>query len=177
MKDFLELCKQRQSCRDFSEKPVEREKLERCIEAARLTPSGCNAQPWRFVVVDKPELVREAAKCGQVLSPFPFLDHAQAIILVLEEHAVLMPKVRVMIDSQYFAKGDLGAATYAICLEAAEQGLGTCQIGFFNRERLCELLDIPMEQRFAAFIAVGYPAQDGAREKTRKPMEQIVRYV
>ncbi|MDL2298607.1 nitroreductase family protein [Synergistaceae bacterium OttesenSCG-928-D05] len=177
MKDFLELCERRQSCRNFAEKPVEREKLTKCIEAARLAPSGCNSQPWSFVVVDTPQIVREVAKCGQQMGINAFLEKAQAFIVVLEEHAVLMPMIRGVLDSQYFAKGDLGAATVAICLEAADQGLGTCIIGLYNREKLCELLDIPIEKQFAALIAVGYPADEKVREKTRKPMDAIVRYV
>ena len=176
MQDFLELCRRRESCRNFSEKPVEREKLERCVEAARLTQSGCNSQPWSFVVVDTPEMVREVAKCGQQMGINAFLEKAQAFIIVLEEHAALMPMIRSVLDSQYFAKGDLGAAAHTVCLAAAEQGLGTCMIGLYNRERLCELLDIPAEKQFAAYIAVGYPATDKPREKTRKPLAEIVRY-
>ncbi len=50
--DFLSLVKARQSVRGYLPSPVERDKLERCLEAARLAPSACNAQPWTFIVVD-----------------------------------------------------------------------------------------------------------------------------
>lgn len=176
MSDFMNLCLRRQSCRKFADRPVEHEKLVSCIEAARLSPSGCNSQPWSFVVVETPELVAEVAKCRQEGSN-TFLDDAKAFIVVLEEHAVLMPKLRAILDSQYFAKGDLGAAVMSISYEAESQGLGTCIIGLYNRERLCELLDIPMEKRFGALIAVGYPADETVRPKTRKPLEDIVRFV
>jgi nitroreductase len=106
-----------------------------------------------------------------------FLSKAKAFIVVLEEHAVLAPTVRSLLDSQYFARGDLGAATVQICLEAETLGLGTCIIGIYNREKLCELLNIPIEKRFAAFIAVGYPAEDKVRPKDRKSFDAVARFV
>ena len=67
MQDFMELASQRQSCRDFSDKPVEHEKLIRCVEAALLTPSGCNSQPWSFVVVEEPAKVKSIAPLTQAM--------------------------------------------------------------------------------------------------------------
>jgi nitroreductase len=175
--DFLELCLRRQSCRSFADKPVEHEKLVKCVDAGHYAPSGCNAQPWSFVVAETPDVVAEVAKCGQQMNMNPFLSKAQSFIIVLEEHAVLMPAVRHIIDSQYFAKGDLGAVTLQICLEAETRGLGTCIIGIYDREGLCKLLNIPIEKQFAALIAVGYAADPKVRQKSRKPLEGIVRFV
>ena len=175
--DFLDLCLRRQSCRNFSDKPVEHEKLLKCVEAGHYAPSGFNSQPWSFVVVETPALVAEAAKCGRQMNMNPSLSKARAFIIILEEHAVLMPAIRCILDSQYFAKGDLGAAALQVCLEAETQGLGTCIIGIYDREGLCKLLDIPVEKQFAALIAVGYPADPTVREKSRKPVESITRFV
>ena len=177
MSDFFDLCARRQSCRSFADKPVEHEKLLRCIEAARLAPSGCNAQPWSFVVVEDPAVVPEVAKAAMQMGINEYMASAKAFIVVLEEHAVLIPAVRKIFDSQYFAKGDLGAAVMCITLAAEEQGLGTCILGIYDREHLCELLDIPIEKHFAGLIAVGYPAKDKVREKARKPLDNIVRFV
>ena len=177
MNDFLELCLRRQSCRSFADTPVEHEKLLKCVEAGNFAPSACNSQPWSFVVAETPDLVSEAAKCGQQMNMNAFLTNAKAFIIVLEEHAVLNASVRKILDSQYFAKGDLGAATVQVCLEAETQGLGTCIIGVYDREGLCKLLNIPTEKQFAAFIAVGYPADNKVRIKDRKPIEEKVRFV
>ncbi|MDR0629155.1 MAG: nitroreductase family protein, partial [Treponema sp.] len=49
--DFLDLCLRRQSCRNFSDKPVEHDKLVKCVDAGHYAPSACNSQPWSFVVV------------------------------------------------------------------------------------------------------------------------------
>jgi nitroreductase len=177
MSDFLNLCKRRQSCRRFSEQPVEHDKLVQCVEAGRLTPSGCNAQPWSFVVVETPELVSQVAQCGQQLKQNAWLETAKAFIIVLEEHAVLSPVISCFLDSQYYAKGDLGAAAAYICLEATAQGLGNCNIGLYDRKKICELLDIPAEKQFGAVIALGYPSNDTIRSKKRKAFEDIVRFV
>lgn len=177
MNDFLELCLRRQSCRNFADKPVEHEKLLKCVEAGHLAPSGCNSQPWSFIVAETPDVVTEVAKCGQQMKMNAFLSKAKAFIVVLEEHAVLNTAVRHILDSQYFAKGDLGAAAVHICLEAETQGLGTCIIGIYDREGICKLLNIPIEKQFAALIAVGYPADDKVRVKDRKPLDEIVRFV
>lgn len=177
MKDFMDLCLRRQSCRDFTDKPVEHEKLVYCVEAARLAPSGCNSQPWSFVVVENPEIVPEVAKCSQQLGINAYISGAKAFIIVLEEHAKLMPKLRCFLDSQYFAKGDIGGAILTMCYAAEEQGLGTCILGLYDRDRLCELLDIPAGKRFGGMIAVGYPASDTVRDKPRKPLDAVVRFV
>jgi nitroreductase len=177
MSNFTELCLRRQSCRKFTGKPVEHEKLVACVETARLAPSGCNSQPWSFVVVETPEIVAEVAKCGQQIGMNPWLSTATAFIVVLEEHAVLMPAIRKIIDSQYFAKGDLGAATVQACLEAEAQGLGSCIIGVYDRETLGKLLNIPAEKPFAALIALGYAADTTVRPKSRKSLDEVARFV
>jgi nitroreductase len=177
MDGFLELCKLRQSCRGFSEQPVEHDKLVQCVEAGRLTHSGCNAQPWSFVVVENQDMVNQIALCGQQLKQNSWLGTAKAFIIVLEEHAVLSPVISCFLDSQYYAKGDLGAAAAYICLEAASQGLGSCIIGVYDRKKICELLDIPAEKQFGSVIALGYPSNDIIRQKKRKAFEDIVRFV
>jgi nitroreductase len=96
---------------------------------------------------------------------------------VLEEHAVLSPVISCFLDSQYYAKGDLGAATAYICLEAAAQGLGSCIIGVYDRKKIGELLNIPTEKQFGSLIALGYPSNDIVRQKKRKAFEDIVRFV
>lgn len=177
MSQFLELCQKRQSCRSFADKPVEHDKLVNCIEAARLAPSACNSQPWSFVVVETPELVTEVAACGQSAGINSFLEGAKSFIFVLEEHAKLMPGIACMLDSQYFAEVDTGAAALSVCLAAEDQGLGTCYIGLFDRPKLCALLDIPEHKHFAAMIAVGYPKKDTVRPKKRKALADITRFL
>lgn len=173
MSEFSDHAAKRQSCRAFSDKPIEREKLLKCVEAARLTPSACNSQPWRVLVVVDPAIRAEVAKATQQLGLNDYTDGAQAFFVVLETYAKLMPKVASISDSQIFAKGDLGAFTYALTLEAEALGLGTCILGMFDRPKLLELLKIPAGESVFLVVAVGYPAKDGVRAKSRKPLEEI----
>ena len=53
--DFLTMMQTRKSCRAYQDRPVSREDLLKIVEAGRLTPSGCNSQPWKFIVIDEPE--------------------------------------------------------------------------------------------------------------------------
>lgn len=178
MNDFMDLCLRRQTCRKFNpDKPVEHDKLVKCVEAACLAPSGCNAQPWKFIVVESPEKVAQVAQAPQQMGMNPYAADARAFFIVLEEHAVLMPGLRVIIDSQYFAKGDCGAAVAHLCLAAEEQGLGTCIFGMYDRPKLCEILDLPADTRFAGVIAVGYSESAEVRKKVRKPREETVQFV
>jgi len=62
MHNFLELVQKRQSVRKYSDKAVEKEKIETCLQAAMLAPSACNAQPWKYIVVDNPEIKDKVAK-------------------------------------------------------------------------------------------------------------------
>jgi nitroreductase len=101
----------------------------------------------------------------------------KAFIIVLEEHAVLSPVISCFLDSQYYAKGDMGAATAYICLEATAQGLGSCIIGLYDWAKICESLNIPEEKQFGAVIAFGYPTNDTIRTKRRKAVEDIVRLI
>ena len=177
MSNFSELSLTRQSCRNFSDKRVEREKMIKCVETARLSPSACNSQPWSVVAVINDDLVAEIGKATQPIGMNPTMTSAKAFFVITEEFALLMPKIRCALDSQYFAQGDIGAFAASLCYEATEQGLASCIIGVFDRERLWELLDLPREKRIRLLVAVGYPADETIRDKVRKPMENFFRIV
>lgn len=177
MSVFTDLCLRRQTCRDFGDKPVEHEKLAACVDAARLAPSGCNAQPWSFVVAEKPDTVKQVAECVPQLGMNPYAAAAKAFIVVVEEPATLMPKISCLLDNQYFAKGDLGAATAYLCLEAAAQELGVCQFGIFDREKMRTILGIPKDKPIAALLGIGYPRNPEIREKQRKSLGDVARFM
>jgi nitroreductase len=177
MSDFMDICLRRQSCRNFADISVEHEKLVSCVEAARLAPSGCNGQPWSFVVVENPGIVSKVAECAQQLGLNAYIAGAHAFFVVLEEHADLMPQLKKIFDSQYFAPSDIGAAVAYLCLEAESQGIGTCVLGVYDREKISSLLNIPQEKHIRALIAVGYPADKTIRKKNRKSLDEIVRFV
>ncbi len=176
MGKFLELCLKRQSCRSFSERAIEREKLTNCVHAAALAHSACNSQPWNFLVVEDRELCQKIAESAGIMGRNGFAAEAKAFFVVVEEHAVLMPSIRGLLDSQYFAPFDIGASVAYLCLEAADQGLGTCIMGIFDRVKIAEALGLPPEKRIKVIIATGYPKTEEIRAKTRKDIKEIAKF-
>jgi nitroreductase len=173
---FLELIKLRQSVRAYSEKPVEKEKLERCIEAARLAPSACNAQPWKYVVIDEPELRKKIAReTYNNIAPFnKFTLQAPVIAVIVMERPTMLSQVGGRIKDKDFYLFDIGITAEHFCLQAAEEGLGTCMIGWFNEKEIKEILKIPAKRSVGLVITVGYPKTEDLRTKKRKPTEEIV---
>ncbi len=175
--DFFKLITVRESCRNYTGEPVPRETLKKILNAARLAPSACNSQPWSFVVADTPDAVRHAVECVQDGGANKFTDKAPAFILIVEEHAQLSPRIADRLDSQHFAQIDLGLATAHLCLAAAEEGLGTCIMGLFSEEKAKAYFSIPSEKRVRLIISVGYSADSAPRAKSRKPLDELVRFV
>ena len=175
---FMDLVFRRESCRDYDDsRPVEREKLVRCLEAARMAPSACNSQPWYFTVVLDREVLPRLAECVQEGGMNRFASRCPALVVVTEEKANLSARLGGAIKDQQYAQTDVGIAAAHFCLEATDQGLSTCILGWFNEKRIKALLGIPAGSRVRLVLCVGYPARDTLREKKRKTLEEIARFV
>ena len=173
--DFLELVSSRQSVRAFDpERPVEREKLDRIIEIARLAPSACNAQPWSFVLVDDPELKNKVADAtsSRVLGMNHFTKQAPVHLLLVEEKVNISSGIGGWVKKKDFAQMDLGIVAAHIVLAAQAEGLGSCIVGWFDEDKVKELLNIPASKRVWLSIVIGYGTQP-LRKKSRKPIEKI----
>lgn len=176
MTDFYQLVASRQSDRKFDpDRPVEREKIERILEAARLSPSACNSQPWHFIVVDEPELKNKVAQAAsaKLLGMNHFTKQAPVHLVVVEEKVNLSSGIGGWVKDKPFSQIDIGIATAHIVLAAQNEGLGTCILGWFEEKKMRSLLNIPASRRVLLDIVIGYSLQD-TREKKRKPFEQIV---
>ncbi len=174
---FLELVENRYSTRDYLDRAVEREKIERCLEAARLAPSACNSQPWHFIVVDDHSLKSLVAK--ETLGPMGSLNRftlkAPVLIAVVAEKPNLSSQMGAIIKNRPFYLIDIGIAAEHICLQAVEEGLGTCILGWFDEAAVKKLLDVPAKNRVELIISMGYPAEVKAAKK-RKPLSQVFNY-
>ncbi len=173
--DFLELVSSRQSVRAFDpERPVEREKLDRIIEIARLAPSACNAQPWSFVLVDDPELKNKVADAtsSRVLGMNHFTKQAPVHLLLVEEKVNISSGIGGWVKKKDFAQMDLGIVAAHIVLAAQSEGLGSCRVGWFDEDKVKVLLNIPASKRVWLSIVIGYGTQP-LRKKSRKPTEKI----
>ena len=176
--DFLELVSSRQSVRAFDpERPVEREKLDRIIEIARLAPSACNAQPWSFVLVDDPELKNKVADAtsSRVLGMNHFTKQAPVHLLLVEEKVNISSGIGGWIKKKDYAQMDLGIVAAHIVLAAQAEGLGTCIVGWFDEDKVKDLLHIPASKRVWLDIVIGYGTQP-LRKKNRKSVDKILLY-
>ena len=158
---------QRHTIRKFKPDPVEREKLERILEAGRLAPSAKNRQEWRFIVIqrqDKRDRIREAA-FGQ--------DH-------VGEAPVVVAACTTNIDyrmpnGQYSYPIDIACAVCFMLLQAVREGLGTCCLTTFDEQEVKDLLSVPYSMKVVELLLIGYA--DAEPEPTpRKPLRQIVSY-
>lgn len=172
---FLELVRRRRSVRRYLDRPVEREKILACLEAARLAPSAENVQPWRFLVIDDPALKERfaAAAFSGIYSFSRFAAKAAALVLIMARPDLLANRIVKHIQDVSFYLIDVGIAGEHFALQAEELGLGTCWIGWFNSRRTRKVFGIPRPFKLVSLIAVGYPEGRPAREKARKTLEEI----
>lgn len=172
---YKELLLKRQSDRKYEERTVENDKLEACLEAARLSPSACNSQPWTFVVVNEPEILQQMRKATADMALNRFIHQVPVIVAVVLEKANFTSSIGSVINDKEYTLLDLGIAANNFCMQATELGLGTCMIGWFDEKKVKQILNVPTAKRVPLLIAVGYSAA-ATRKKIRKPIDKIRRY-
>ena len=165
--NFLDLANKRYSVRNYKTAPVSQETVVRCVEAARLSPSACNSQPWKFIIVDEPGLVNELAKAAfeGLLDFNHFAFKAPVLILIVSQRQNLSAKFGSIVKKKNFSLMDIAIAAEHFCLQAADDGLGTCLIGWFNEKKVKKMLSIPMLKRVELVIAVGFSADENIPPK------------
>ena len=167
--EFRNCVENRRSIRSFRPDPVRREDILYCLDAARLSPSSLNCQPWRFVVLDDPQLKNRAA--SYISNPLlkSNLHARQAPVLIavvsgLSENP--NPLYRTAVKKFGMYQYDLGAAVQTLCLAAADLGLGSCIMSTIrNKKQLQDLLGIPQGQEICLVVALGYPDSDPAASR------------
>lgn len=177
--NFSELIHKRQSVRKYLPKPVSRDIIEKCLEAARLAPSACNNQPWSFIVVDKQELKDKLAQeaFSGVYSMNSFAKNAAALIVVITERPSYITRLAGYFKGVQYSLIDIGIACEHLSLQAAEDGLGTCMLGWFNEPGVRKLLKIPRDKKIDLIVSMGYPETEEIREKMRKPIDEIRKFL
>lgn len=172
---FLDLAIRRRSIRAYAARPVDRDKIERCLEAARLAPSACNSQPWQFIVIDNPGLREQVASAtsSKILPLNHFTRQAPVLVVVVAERAKAFARVGAQVKDKPFAMMDVAIAAEHFCLQAAEEGLGTCMLGWFSEERVRSLLNIPGTARPALILTLGYAENPDTPPSKRKAREAI----
>jgi nitroreductase len=170
--NIKEIIEKRQSNREYKPDTVESEKIMQCIEAAHLAPSACNAQAWKFVVVDEPALIKKMAEAANSMGMNKFVAQAPVIIAVVLESANAASAIGSRIKRKDYTQIDLGIAVENICLQATDLGLGSCIVGWFNEREIRKILQIPSTKRVPLLVTLGY-TEDEQRVKSRKKIESI----
>lgn len=176
MNSFLELAQARQSDRSFQpERKIDREVLERIIEAGRIAPSACNGQPWHFTVVTDDELLPQLARATSSLGMNKFVKDASALVLITHESTNITSKLGCGIKDKDFPMMDLGIASAYITLAAEDEGIGSCILGWFDEKKIKQLTGIPEKKRLMLIVALGYAAKP-KRKKVRKEWGKVVSF-
>jgi nitroreductase len=170
--DFLELAKKRYSSRNYKNITVEEDKILNILEAARISPSAANKQPWHFIVVNNPE------KLSQLHGVYhrEWFREALTVIVVCGDSQIGWVR---LIDNKNHTDVDLAIAVTHITLQATEIGLATCWICHFDVGKTSTIFNLPPNIKPFALLTVGYPADivDIHRhEAKRKTLEDIVHW-
>ena len=169
--DFYKLVRERESIRDYDpERPVDKETLDRILEAGRLAPSATNAQPWMFLVISSPEMLAKVRPC------YPrswFSDAPHILVVVGNVDEAWVRKY----DGYNSIETDLTIAVDHMILAAEFEGVATCWIEAYDPHKLGEALGLKENERVFSITPLGYPRAGFVKkgEKKRKPLEEIVR--
>jgi nitroreductase len=166
--EFYDVIHRRRSIRKYKAQPVPAEKLQRVLEAGRKAPSWANKQCWRFILIDDEHL---RSKLNEIMGGNPgdtvYTDAPYTLVICAD------PFASGKKDGKEYYMFDVGIALENIMLAAAEEGLGTCCIGWFDERSVRNLLGIPEEYRVVALTPIGYPDEEPAA-RPRKEMKELL---
>lgn len=174
--DFMELATMRQSCRAYdTDRPVEAEKLNAVLEAARLAPSACNGQPYVLTVCTGQKATEAAMATRGMGGMNQFAVQAPVVIVVSEGPYVKSAALGAKLKHNDYRSIDIGIMVAYLTAEATAQGLSSCILGWLDDGRLREICGTDSPTRLV--ITLGYAAPgEKIREKKRKAMEDLVRF-
>jgi nitroreductase len=165
--DIYEAVRERTSIRAYKPDPIEEDKLERILDAARLAPSGKNGQPWTFIVVKDEEIRR---KLVPACKNQEFVGQAPVVVVACGNEERAYKKMGGYWNSMPL---DIGIAIEHLMLAAVSEGLGTCWIGAFFEEQVREILGVPEGVKIVALTPIGYPAGEKT-PRPRKSLDEII---
>ena len=163
--NVMQAIQTRRSIRSYKDQPVEPEKLQQVLEAARLAPSASNNQDWKFIVVQDQQTRKALVS---VCHNQKFVGQAPVVIAACSTN----PQ-RTMASGQPAAAVDLAIAVDHMTLAAVELGLGTCWIGAFDAPAAAKLLGLPADAVVVHILPLGYPASSPPAHKA-KPASEVI---
>ncbi len=177
----MDAISRRTSCRAYRPDPVPEEDIHALLEAARLAPSACNMQPWRFAVM-RDETIRRLIVTRGFLPGISMdwaLD-APILVAIGMETSFLTHRLGAAISGVKYPWVDIGIAGEHLVLAATERGLGTCWIGWIRSRAVAKIVGWPRPVKPVAVITVGYPRDPDGRispADRRKPLDELVKWL
>ena len=169
--NFLEIARNRQSCRSYDEaRIVEREKLDAIVEAVQLAPSACNGQPYHLTVC-RGDTAKAVAAATMGMGMNKFAAQAPVLIVISEKPYVKSAALGARVKGNDYRSIDIGIAAAYLTAEAAAQGLGSCILGWLDDQKIREICGLDQPVRLV--ITLGYP-KDTLRPKKRKDLAELV---
>ncbi len=168
--NFLQIAQARQSCRKYDTRPVEADKIAAIIEAVRLSPSACNAQPYHLTVC-RGDKAKQVAKACMGMGMNGFATQAPVMMVLSEMPYNKTAALGAKVKGNDYRSIDIGIAVAYLTAEAAAQGLGTCILGWLDDKKIRDICGLDHPVRLV--VTVGYPA-DTPREKKRKSVDDLV---
>ena len=170
--DFRELVLSRKSVRGYDgSKPVPNEVLTRILDAGRFAPSAKNLQPWKFLVIQSPEMLDTVRPCYER----EWFRQAPVILVVKGDRNAAWVRSS---DSWNSLETDLAIAMDHIVLAAQAEGIATCWISAFDPVLLHKVLHLTPDEDIFAITPLGYASADAeTRPKTRKPFDEVVEFL
>ena len=178
LEELEKLYLNRQSCRSFDKnRPVDRQLLERICRLALLSPSACNAQPWKLYVATG-DKAKQVIKGLQDMGANKFASDAPAVIVVAEGKGNLTASVGKSLKDNDFTHNDIGMLTAHLVLAAEAAGLQSCILGWRNEKKLQDALSLPKGTKIPHAVVLGY-ATEGyeVRPKKRKDEKETLIFV
>lgn len=169
--EFLKVLENRYSCRDYSEKQVEKDVVEKVLNGVKIAPTAKNMQPHQIYVLngkEKVDLIREAS---------PSLYNAPLVFILLSEKE---RECYLQINDRYLTETDLGIVGTYLMLCAENQGLNTCWVCNFDDKKLSSLLNLPQNLKPYSLILAGYKSEKGVpspRHTIRRELNEFVKYL
>jgi nitroreductase len=176
----METIARRISCRAYKTDPVPEGHIGQILEAARLAPSACNKQPWRFAVVQTPEIRRRIVEGGFLPGiKMDWAMDAPVHVVIGMERSFVTHRLAATLSGVDYPWVDIGIAGEHLVLAATALGLGTCWIGWIRPRAVARIVGWPRSVRPVALITVGYPKIGGGASRTvhRKGMSELVRWL
>ncbi len=171
--NFIEIATNRQSCRNYdSTRPVEEQKIRAILDAAILSPSACNGQPYHFTVLTGKK-VKSVAKATISMGLNKFSLDAPVIIVISEKPYVKTAAIGAKLKNNDYRSIDIGIAAAYLTAEATAQGLSTCILGWLDNKKVMDICELDGAARLVITVGYAHP-DDKLRNKKRKSFDELV---